>query len=129
MTKRYDSVESVDMEKLFPSNYFRLINGVDRKMPKGYSEIPVKIYLKKNFVKDLSFKVPWDGELYGFVRNKVQLFEKTGYDNTVLITISDWEDKFTIIFEDAHGIEKPVYDVNYNEMKALLEECIKPEKL
>lgn len=129
MTKPYESVDSVQISKLFPFDYFRLINSVDRKMPKGYSEIPVKMYLKKKFIKNLDFKVPWDGELYGFIRNKAQLFEKTGYDNTVLITISDRDDKFSVIFEDANGIEKPVYTVSCDEIKSLLEECIKPEML
>ncbi|MFI3313202.1 MAG: hypothetical protein R3Y62_04880 [Eubacteriales bacterium] len=129
MKKRYEHIEPKRMEELFPKEYFRLIPEAYKKIPGGATEIPVKVDLKKSFAKTLNFSVPWDGELYGFVRYKAELFEKTGYDNTVAITISDWDNQFTLIFEDDKGNEKPVYSTSKEDIKTLLEGCIKPEKL
>lgn len=129
MKKHYDNIQNSDLLDLFPAEDFRLVREEHRKIPCGVSEIPVIIDMKKPFSKMLSFKTPWDCELYGFVKCKKELFEKTGYDNTVKITVSDWDKKFTLIFEDQDGHEEPVYSVEKTALKELLENCRKPEKL
>ncbi len=129
MKNHYENIKNSNLLDLFPIEDFRLVREEHRKIPCGISEIPITIDMKRTFSKMLSFKLPWDCELHGFVKCKKKLFEKTGYDNTVKITISDWDEKFTIIFEDEKGHEEPVYSVEKAEMKTLLENCIKPEKL
>lgn len=129
MKKRYQDIAPKRLEELFPTEYFRLIPEIYKVIPGGVTEIPVKIDMKKLFAKNLNFPVPWDGELYGFVRYKDELFAKTGYDNTVHITISDWDNQFTLIFEDDQGNEKPVYSTSKEDIKTLLEGCTKPPKL
>ncbi|MFI3324597.1 MAG: hypothetical protein R3Y35_00305 [Clostridia bacterium] len=129
MKKHYDNILESELLDLFPSEHFRLVMTEDRKVPCGVSEIPVIIDMKKQFAKSLSFKTPWDCELFGFVKCKNTLFKKTGYANTVKITMSDWDDNFTLIFEDEDGNESPIYNMDKEYVKTLLEECIKPKKL
>lgn len=129
MTKRYEKIQKIELSKLFPVEDFRLVREEHRKIPGGISEIFIKVDLKKDFAKKLNFKAPWDGELYAFVKCKKELFKATGYDNTKKITITDWDDEFVIVFEDNKGHEEPIYSVEKNELKDLLENCRKPEKL
>ncbi len=129
MTKRYENVKSAELLDLMPVDDFRLVHEEQRKTVKGYSEIPVILDLKKAFAKTLNFKVPWDNELYGFLKCKKDLFAKTGYDNTAKITVSDWDDKIILIFEGTDGSEGPVYQIEKEYLKTLLDGCRKPEKL
>lgn len=125
----YNNIENADGMDLFPVEDFRLIPEEAREVPCGISEIPVKVDMHKKFAKSLSFKTSWDFELYGFVKCKKILFSKTGCDDTVSIHISDWDDKFIVIFENKDGDEKPVYSVKNDYVKNLLDKCIKPERL
>lgn len=127
MTKRYDEIQPIVLAKFFAVDDFRMIRQADLEFPGGLSEIPIKVDLKKAFAKQLDFDAPWDGEMYAFIKCKQELFKKTGYDNTVQITMSDWEENITIIFEDAQGNEKPVYSTSKEELRYLLENCRKPE--
>lgn len=129
MAKHYENIENSMLLELIPISDFRLIREEQRKIFHGYSEIPVTIDLKKTFADDLGFQVPWDNELYGFVKCKQKLFLKTGYDNTGKITISDWENKIILIFEGSDGTEGPIYAVEKTDLKELLEKCMKPKKL
>ncbi len=129
MKKRYDNITKAQLGVVLPSKYFRLVNAENRKQPYGISEIPVLIDLKKDFGKYLSFDIPWDGELYGFLRGKSELFEKIKTDMVAKATISNWDDNFVLIFERADGTEGPVYSIEKSEVIKLLEECIKPESL
>ncbi len=129
MKKHYTDITPKQISDLFPAEYLRLVPEAYKKIPGGVTEIPVVIDLKKTFAKSLNFPVPWDGELYGFIRYKAELFDKTGYDNTVKITMVDWENQFTLIFEDDKGNEKPVYSTNKADMKVLLEACRRPPSL
>ncbi len=129
MKKRYDNITKVQLEFVLPSNYFRLVNAENRKQPHGISEIPVLIDLKKDFGRNLSFNIPWDGELYGFLRGKNKLFEKINNDMVAKATINNWDNGFVIIFESKNGTEGPVYSIEKSEVIKLLEECIKPESL
>ncbi len=129
MKKRFDDVVEIKLSEIFAVNDFRLIREEHRNLLGGVSEIPISIDLKKDFAKSLDFEAPWDGELYGYIKCKKELFKKTGFDNTKKITIVDWDSHIIIIFEDEDGNEKPIYSVTKNELKYLLENCRKPEKL
>lgn len=129
MNNHYGDIRKASIFDLFSANDFRLVRAEDSNQSCGISEIYVKIYIKKPFAKNLSFSTQWDGELHGFVKCKYNLYEKTGFDNTVKITFSDWDNMFAVIFEDKEGNERPVYSVSHKDIEKLLEECIKPEKL
>ncbi len=129
MTKRYEKIQAIELNKLFRVDNFRLIREEHRKVPGGISEIAIKVDLKKDFAKKLNFKTPWDGELYAFVNCKKVLFKTTGYDNTKKITISEWDEKFVVIFEDNNVHEEPIYSIDKVEFKHLLENCRKPDTL
>lgn len=129
MTKRYENIQSSMLLELIPITDFRLVHEEQRKTPKGCSEIPVILDLKKSFAKKLNFSIPWDNELYGFVKCKKCLFAKTGYNNTAKITVSDWGKKIILIFEGGDGSEGPIYEVEQEYLKELLEGCRKPATL
>lgn len=129
MTKRYSNILSSKLLELIPIMDFRLVHEEQKKSPKGCSEIPVIIDLKKSFTKTLSYPVPWDNELYGFMKCKKDLFAKTGYDNTAKITVSDWDNKIVLIFEGVDGSEGPIYEVEKENLKELLEGCRRPADL
>ncbi len=129
MAQRFEDVKKIDLAEIFQVKDFRLIREEHRKIKGGISEIPVKVDLKKEFAKSLNFKAPWDGEFYGFIKCKYDLFKKTGYDNTKRITIVDWDSHCVMIFEDDKGNEEPIYSASKDELKKLLENCRKPEKL
>ena len=128
-TKHYPKAKQATLESLFTSDYFRLIPTKLRELPHGISEIPVDIVLGKKFANSLSYEVPWDGGLYGFIRSKKLLFEKFSNDKIVKASICDWEDRFAVIFEDGKGKEDPVFFVKTEEVKKLLESCQRPKKI
>ncbi len=129
MGNHYENIRNANGLDLFPAKDFRLIAEENRVVPGGNSEIPVIIDMKADFAKTLSFPTPWDHELYGFLKCKASLYGKTGYDNTVKITLSEWDDRFTAIFEDKKGKEEPIYSIEKSDVKELLENCRKPDKL
>lgn len=129
MSSRYVNIQKIELSKLFDVKDCRLIREEHRKIPGGISEIPIKFDIKKDFTSKLNFKIPWDGEVYAFVKGKKKLFGTTGYDNTRKITISDWDSHFVIIFEDDKGNEEPIYSAEKSDVKYLLENCRRPQTL
>ncbi len=129
MNKHYNDIELSSLNQIFPNKYFRLISSDFKKISYGISEIPVSIDLKKGFSKELSFKIPWDGELYGFVRNKSEIFKNIDSDKAVKLTISNWDNKFILIFEDEKGNPDKVFSVSKADIVKMLEECMKPPTL
>ncbi len=129
MKKHYERIIDADLLDLLPVEDFRLIKEEHRKVSVGISEIPVAIDMKAAFAKHLAFKVPWDGELYGALKRKQKLFEKIGCDDVVRLTIIDWDERFTLVFENKQGEERPVYSVEKAYIKNLLEHCRKPSCL
>lgn len=125
--KHYENAADAKLSDIFSAEDFRLVPAEFKKAPCGYSEIFAEVDIKQDFAQKLSFDVPWDGELYGYLRNKSKLYSKLGKDTAVKVTLSDWDDKFAVIFEDKNGKEDPVFYVDPNEVKELLEKCMKPE--
>lgn len=129
MKTHYAEIKNSDMLDLFPAEDIRLIRDQHKHIPGGISEISIKIDMKKAFAKKLSFKTPWDNEIFGFVKCKNKLFGKTGTQETAQITITDCDDSFTVIFEDTKGNESPVFKMDSDYVKNMLEACRKPESL
>ncbi len=126
MRKHYDEIKECKLSDIFLPNQFRLVNYEEKDVPHGISEIVVLMDLKKDFGKKLSYKIPWDGQLFGFVRNKKQIYKNIGTNTPKKLTISDWDDKCVFIFEDENGKEGPVFSVSKEEIADMLEKCIRP---
>lgn len=129
MANPYKDAPAVRLSEYIPAKLFRTILPEQRHTPCGISELPVEIQLKKAFAKTLSFKVPWDGLMYGFVRGKKDIFAKLGDFAARHVSIQDWDDRFLLLFEGADkGSEKPFF-VSPADVKELLENCLRvPEQ-
>ncbi|MGN1114168.1 MAG: hypothetical protein ACI4RC_03470 [Oscillospiraceae bacterium] len=124
--KHYEYAKQAKLAEYFTPFNFRLIPSSVREMPHGISEIPIEIDIEKKFAKSLSYSTPWDGTIYGFVNNKKILLQKINKTEIKKISITDWEGSFGIIFESNDGKEDPVLIVSPEEVRTLLENCLKP---
>lgn len=105
----------------------RLVPTSLRHIHAGYSEVPLEFHLKPETVKKLSFKVPWGGIIYGFVRPKAQIKERLGLASDITtVTVSDWDGRFVLIFETVNEADAAAYNVSEKDVLKLLEECCKP---
>lgn len=130
MANPYKNAPTVRLSDYIAVKRFRTILPEQRHTPCGVSELPVEIQLKKTFAKSLSFKVPWDGLLYGFVRGKKDIAEKLGdFVAVKLISLQDWEHSFLLLFEgEDKGAEKAFF-VSADDVRELLENCLRvPEQ-
>jgi hypothetical protein len=125
------NAEQAVLSDYIPAEKFRTILPEYRRMEGGYSEIPVEIHMKPPFAKTLSFKVGWDEIVYGFVRDKKSILAKLGGMSEVkLITISDWDDCFMMIFEGSEDKDEKRLSVTPDEVRELLENCRRvPEQM
>ncbi len=129
MKKHYSEIKECRLTEIFPGEHFRLVDYEDIGVPHGISEIPVVIDLKKGFKGKLSFPISWDGELFGFVRNKREIYQNIGSDTGVKITINNWDNGFVLVFEDKDGKEGPVFKVSEKDIIDMLEKCMRPAKI
>ena len=65
----------------------------------------------------------WDGIIYGFVRGKKEIMEKLSGFEVKRITISDWDDKFQLLFEGEKETDEIPFFVTGEEVRGLLENC------
>lgn len=127
----YENIKTGILADYISADKFRTILPKERELPTGVSEIPVEIELKKESKKLLSFPVPWDGELYGCLRDKKELQKKLGLDCKVIsATIADWDDKFVVVFEAEDDQKSVAFYIRRDEVIALLENCRRvPEQI
>lgn len=96
-------------------------------LPCGVSEIPLQFHLKNRTIKKLSFNVPWDGVLYGYVHPKSAIKEKLGIESEITsVTIADWDDSYALIFETVGDSEDKAFYVSGDDVITLLENCRRP---
>ena len=123
MANPYNNAPTVTLSDYIPSKLFRTVLPEQRHTPCGISEVPIEIQIKEPFAKTLSFWVPWDGLLYGFVRRKKELLSKLGDVSAIkLISLEDWDDKFLLLFDCDKDGEKPFF-VSAESVRVLLENC------
>ena len=120
----YENMRDASLYEYITPDIVRTISKEQRDIPGGVTEIPLEIQLKKKSMKKLSFNVPWDGILYGFVRGKEILREKTGLTFPIRsITISDWDGHFVLIFETENAHQVAAFYVKSDDVIYLLENC------
>lgn len=116
----------LDLKGLIPASHFRTIESF--QMKKANSEIKVEIELKDDFMKELTFRVPWDGKLYAYYRTCEQfILYCREADITVtdvnIIFLEDWDDKFSVIIETVDRTKELSFYVKKEDVKYLLENC------
>lgn len=131
MPDLYKNAEMVTLSDYIPADKFRTILSEYRHMEGGITEIPVEIHMKPPFAKTLSFDVGWDGIVYGYVRGKKELKEQLGeFSSLKLITLTDWDDRFMLLFEGIEENDEKPFFVTTDEVRALLENCRRvPEQI
>lgn len=129
MTKEhYRNAVSAKLADYITPDRFRTVLAQQREITAGLSEIPVEFELQKDFIKSLSFPVQWDGLMYGYYRGRKIIEEKVGA-MIKRVVICDWNEKFVVIFEKDNGVEDPVFYVAPEDVRLLLEKCLRvPEQ-
>lgn len=128
--KHYENMKDASLSEYISVDLTRLVPESLRKIHGGFTEVPLEIQLKPKSAARLSFPVPWDGILYGFVRGKEALRQKLGFDLPVQsATISDWNGTFVLIFETEETEQTAAFRVGGNDVLYLLEHCRRPPEL
>lgn len=130
MANSYKNAESVKLADYIRADKFRTIPAECRHSGGGFSEIPMEIHMKKPFADTLSFNVEWDGIVYGYVRGKVEISEKLAGLNIKQITLTDWDDRFQLLFEGEKETDERPFFVSCEDVRLLLESCRRyPEQI
>ena len=124
MADSYKNAERVVLSDYIPADKFRTILPEHRHIEGGITEIPVEIRMKRPFANKLSFDVEWDCIIYGFVRGKKDILAKLNMMNKIKqITMTDWDDKFQLLFEGTGESEELPFFVTPEEVLDLIENC------
>ena len=92
--------------------------------------MPLEIQLQTKTAEKLSYHVPWDGVLDGFVRGREPLRQKLGLSLPIQsATISDWNEGFVLIFETADAAETAAFRISEQDVLNLLENCRRPPEI
>ena len=131
MANSFRNAERAVLSDYIPADRFRTILPEHRHIEGGITEIPVEIHMKRPFAKKLSFTVEWDGIIYGFVRGKKDIIARLdGMEKLSRITISDWDDKFQLLFEGTGKHTELPFFVTPAEVLDLIENCRRvPEQI
>lgn len=121
----------IDLKSYIPYDHFRTVESFESR--KAKSEFNSEVELKDNFMKRLSFKVPWDGKLYAYVRQTEslqKLFTEHGLTSREIESISfeDWDGQFVLIMETADRRRDLSFFVSADDMWYLLEHCCRIPK-
>lgn len=124
MAKHYENIIKTSLEEYIPVLSFRTVMPPQWEGSAGYSELPVAVTLKKKAASQLSFEVPWDGMIYGFVRSKFDIQKKLGMNEVpVSAALNDWEDRFMLVFDNGNPKEVKAFEVSTDDVIFLLENC------
>lgn len=125
ITKHYKNAVPAVLEEFMPSAGFRTVLFQQSKKTGGVDEISVEVELKDKFMKTLSFPVPWDGKLYGYIRKNKLLTDITKTKKITMISLHDWDNNFLMLIERAEEKEEVPFLVTNEEVKNLLENCLR----
>lgn len=128
--KHYDNMREAPLSEYITVDTARLVPEPLRNISGGYSEIPLEIQLQSKTAEKLSFYVPWDGVLDGFIKGKEALRQKLGLTLPIQsATISDWDEGFVLIFETAQVSQTAAFKINEKDVLYLLENCRRPPEI
>lgn len=122
--EHYQNIKNCVLSDYLPAEIFRTILPDQREIIRGITELPVEIEFKRKNKRLLSFEVPWDGMVYGYVRGKEALCERLELGKDIkLISLTDWDDKFVLVFETGDDRDTRAFYVTTQEVVELLENC------
>lgn len=128
--KHYENIKDAPLSDYVTADTARLIPEQLHGVSGGYTEIPLEIQLQPQTVKKLSFSIPWDGVLSGFVRGKELLRQKLGLTLPIQsVTLSDWDEGFVLIFETANAGQTAAFRVSEQDVLKVLEHCRRPPEM
>lgn len=125
--KHYENMRDASLSEYMNTDITRLVSESMRNIHAGITEVPLEVQLQPKTAAKLSFYVPWDGILYGFIRGKEALRKKLGFSLPLLsATISDWNGKFVLIFETEKPDQTAAFRISEKDVLYLLEHCRRP---
>ncbi len=124
--RRNLKLERVKLGDYIHPEIFRIIRLEQKKLAPGYSEVLVEIEVLREFAQELGFEVPWDGAIYGYVREKKVLQEKLKSEPLKKAYLYDWGDVFVLIFE-LEDSSQVLFEVASSEVKFLLKNCLRAQ--
>ncbi len=128
--KHYETMQDAPLLEYVTADTVRLVPEPLRNIYGGYTEVPLEIQLQSQTVKKLDFSVSWDGVLNGFVRGKELLRKKLGFTLPIqLVTISDWDEGFALIFETKSANQTAAFRVKEQDVLNVLKNCRRPPEM
>lgn len=128
--KHYNNMREASLSEYITVDAARLVPEPLRNTSGGYTEVPLEIQLQPKTAEKLSFSVPWDGVLDGYVRGKEMLRQKLGLTLPIQsVTISDWDEGFVLIFETAQVSQTAAFRISEKDVLYLLENCRRPPEI
>ena len=128
--KHFDNIREAALSEYITVDTARLVPEPLRNISGGYTEIPLEIQLQSKTANKLSFVVPWDGVLDGFIRGKEALQQKLGLTLPIQsATISDWDEGFVLIFETAQPGQTAAFKIDEKDVLYLLNHCRRPPEM
>ena len=126
----YENIKNANLFDCIGISQIRLVPSKLRNVPVGYSEVPLIFHLKSETVKKLAFKVPWGGVVYGFANSAQQTEQRLGLNSHITdITVSDWDGRFMLIFEDENEADSVAFNVAGEDVVKMLNECRRPAEM
>lgn len=94
---------------------------------KGKYEFPIVFEFKRKVLDKLSFDVPWDGKIYGFVRLSKALSEflRGKVTMNAKFYVNDWDGAIVFIVEDDSKNYEVAYHVDGLDIIYLLEGALR----
>ncbi len=123
--KIYDGATQISLAEYIPVDNFRIVSSEHRHIPAGISEVYVKIRVESKFEKSLTKVTSKNGRIYGFVRKNDKLKQESKELKISVIELIDWEESF-VLFINFSDKTKKAFQIDSNEVKSLLENCLKP---
>lgn len=124
MPERYKNMRFGSLDEYITPDKFRTIGNNMRHIPLGITEFAVEIHMKYELKSKLSFKVPWDGIIYGCARDKREVKKSLDLKSDIKTAyLIDWDDKYLFLLELENQQEVPVMYVRSTDILTLLENC------
>ncbi len=127
-TDTYQGATAVTLSEFIPTKNFRIVENKTRHVSGGISEIRVKIKTERPFEQSLTYPLANDHRIYGFVKQNDRLREELREAAITRIELYDWDDQFMMFF-NYESQTKKAFRVKIEEVKSLLEHCLRPNIL
>lgn len=131
----YTDIPEVKLSDYIPEERFRTILSKQRKLPRGITEMAVRLDFRKNslVIESGCLAKCFEGNVsvHGLVTPGERLnleLEANGIKRSeVELALNEWDkERFMFIFKQSDGTEEPIYFVKTSEVINLLKNCLNP---